>query len=654
MSPLEPGTSLGEGFTLVRRLGQGSGGEVWLCRHQDEMVVAKLLPPDAPSATLALLERECRLLRKLDHPHIVRVDGFHRTEVAAFVTMDYVDGVSLADLRGAPPSRVLDAVLPIAEALEHAHSLGIVHRDVKLGNVRCDSRGRPYLLDFGIAGVLAAGQGEPRLSGGGSRHGVSPEQLSGEEPQPADDIYAFGAMLYELLAGQPPPRPEPEEPPTGAASREMVASYDLPPRLRGLVRRLLARTARERPPSMSAVADELRSVQAELPPPGSESTPLPLDRKAIRLTPPPRAAASRGGLPPTGGPGAARSLARPVPVGSAVLLGALCLAAAGVFLYLPRLAERRGPLVAEAREAGAGVEAKAGRPAVEAPDPVSVSREPPPAADAAQPEEGEGLKVAAQAAPSPPGHGLTTSGRSPRTSRTPPADDSHTRAMSQTLQALDQGDLVAARGALERAAASRPDAAEVADARAQLDQLERLQAIELHSRRAAENEAREEWADATREHAAVLAVDGTIAAAQAGQQRSVEMARLYADLAAHIAHAERLSTPAVYQEARGLLERAMAVRPARPRLADQIVRLHAQLLAAATPVSVELRSDGLTDVVMYRVGPLGRFERRTLELLPGTYTVVGRRRGYRDVRHQLQVAPGEAPPPLLVRCQEVV
>jgi serine/threonine protein kinase len=633
MSPLEPGTSLGEGFTLERRLGQGGGGEVWLCRHRDETVVAKLVPSDAPAATLLLLERECRLLRRLDHPNIVRVRGFHRTGAAAFVAMDYVDGPSLADLRGAPPSRILEAVLPIAEALDHAHSLGIVHRDVKLGNVRCDSQGRPHLLDFGIAGVLSAGQGEPRLRGGGSRHGASPEQLAGEEPQPADDIYAFGALLYELLAGHPPPRPEPGGPPSG---------YPLPQRLQVLVGRLLARTARERPPSMSAVVDELRSIRAELPPTSGEPMPFPLDKKAIRLTPPPRAAASQVEPRPTGGgastlgaPGAPRSLPRRVSLGSTVLLGALCLAAASVFVYLPRPAARPespGHSVPQPAEAGTGVEAKAGPAAVEAPDPDAVPRERPPAASAVE-------KPVPVPSTSP---------------RTPPGGDDFAAAISETLQSLDQGDLVTARAALARAAASRPDAAEVADARAQLDQLERLQAIDLHSRRAAELEAREEWAEAAREHAAVLAVDGTIVAAQAGQERCVEMAGLYTDLSAHIAHAERLSTPAVYQEARDLLERAMAVRPAGPRLADRIVRLHGLLLAAATPVEVELLSDGLTDVVVYRVGPLGRFERRRLELLPGTYTVVGRRQGYRDVRRQLQVAPGAAPSPLLVRCEETV
>jgi len=643
MSPLEPGTSLGEGFTLERRLGQGGGGEVWLCRHRDQTVVAKLVPSDAPAATLLLLERECRLLRKLDHPNIVRVRGFHRTGAAAFVAMDYVDGPSLADLRGAAPSRILEAVVPIAEALDHAHSLGIVHRDVKLGNVRCDSRGRPHLLDFGIAGVLAAGQGEPRLRGGGSRHGASPEQLAGEEPQPADDIYAFGALLYELLAGYPPPGPEPGEPPSG---------YPLPQRLQALVGRLLARTARERPPSMSAVVDELRSIQAELPPTDAEPTPLPLDKKAIRLTPPPRAAAPLGDPRPTGGgastvgvSGAPRSLPRWVPLGGTVLLGVVCLAAASVFLYLPRFAARPGSpdlSVPQPAEAGTGVEAKAGPVAVEAPDPDAAPREAPDP-DAVPREQPPAARAAEKPVPVP----LTSA-------RTPPGGDDFAAAISQTLQSLDQGDLATARAALARAATSRPDAAEVADARAQLDQLERLQAIDLHGRRAAELEAREEWTEAAREHAAVLAVDGTIATAQAGQERCAEMARLYAGLSAHIAHAERLSTPAVYEEARDLLERAMAVRPAGPRLAERIVRLHGLLLAAATPVEVELQSDGLTDVVVYRVGPLGRFERRTLELLPGTYTVVGRRQGYRDVRRQLQVAPGAAPPPLLVRCEEAV
>jgi hypothetical protein len=626
MSPFQSGVPLGDGFDLVRRLGQGSGGEVWLCRRQGELVVAKLAPPDAPPETLALLERECRLLRKLDHPHVVEVHGFHRTDQAAFIAMDYLAGPDLGSLRGAPPSRILEALLPIAEALEHVHSLGVVHRDVKLGNVRLDAQGRPFLLDFGIAGVLAQKPGEPRLVGGGSRHGVSPEQLAGQKPQPADDIYALGAMLYELLTGQPPLWPDlsPERI-LSSAPDEMVSPHDLPPRLRSLVRRLLAKKAAERPPSMLAVADELRTVLAELPSTTDAARPpAPLDKKAIRLTPPPRV------VPPHGEPKAwpeaepkvglhGSPVARGAPGAGLVLLAVLALAAAGVFFYLPRWAELRRARPAETVTATSSAPtpgpAPGGRPAVEAADPSAASRR-------EAPSEAE---VAVEMAPEAGARPAPSAPERPEASRPKPG-----------------------------AAAARPGAPEVADVMIQLDHLERVQAIEQHSRRAQALEAQEEWRQAGLEHAAVLAKDATIAAAQEGQERCTGMARLHDELAAHIGHHERLSTPAVHEEARALVERAIAVRPAGPRLSRQIERLSALLTIAATPIRVELLSDGLTDIVVYRVGSLGRFERHNLDLLPGTYTVVGRRQGFRDVRHELRVVPGEAAQPLVVRCEDEV
>ena len=118
---------------------------------------------------------------------------------------------------------------------------------------------------------------------------------------------------------------------------------------------------------------------------------------------------------------------------------------------------------------------------------------------------------------------------------------------------------------------------------------------------------------------------------------------------------ERLTSSTGRAAARAALADAAAqVSGDAPQLRRQIVALESALLAAETPVRVALSSDNLTDVVVYRVTRLGVFEQREMELLPGRYTVVGKRAGFRDVRREVVVAPGAPPPPVDVRCIETI
>jgi hypothetical protein len=110
----------------------------------------------------------------------------------------------------------------------------------------------------------------------------------------------------------------------------------------------------------------------------------------------------------------------------------------------------------------------------------------------------------------------------------------------------------------------------------------------------------------------------------------------------------------VLEEARKLLEEAGAVPEPGPRLADQKERLDRLLALASTPLKVQLRSDELTEVTVYRVGPLGTFEVKEVELRPGTYTAIGSRSGYRDVRTTFTVLPGRELPPVSVVCSEPI
>jgi hypothetical protein len=145
-----------------------------------------------------------------------------------------------------------------------------------------------------------------------------------------------------------------------------------------------------------------------------------------------------------------------------------------------------------------------------------------------------------------------------------------------------------------------------------------------------------------------------VAFAIEGKARAAERAALAEALAFHAANPGRLPADAVAREADAVLERARDVEAPGPRHRAQVDALEKALAAARTPVAVVLESDGLTEVTLSRVGRLGTLKRKTVELRPGTYTAVGSRRGYRDVRRQFTVVPGAPGPAVSVRCEEAL
>ncbi|MFI4946546.1 MAG: serine/threonine-protein kinase, partial [Burkholderiales bacterium] len=278
MSGPEPGLEILPGLTLLRRLGRGGMGEAWLARDASSgaEVVAKLLPADALPERLALLRREARLVRKLSHPGIVPVIGFRAGERFCAVTLEHMPGGDAQALRGAPPGEVARLGREVADALAYLHDMGVVHRDVKASNVLLDAHGRARLADFGIASVAQDEDGLV-VRGGGSRASMSPQQRSGAAPTPADDLYALGVLLFELLAGKPPAEGD------AAASMPVLWTLPMPERLRGLVASLVAGSVEARPRSAAAARDELDAIVKEV------SGPAPIaQRQAVRLQPPPR------------------------------------------------------------------------------------------------------------------------------------------------------------------------------------------------------------------------------------------------------------------------------------------------------------------------------------------------------------------------------
>ncbi|HLS80302.1 MAG TPA: serine/threonine-protein kinase [Steroidobacter sp.] len=232
------------------------------------------------------------------------------------------------------------------------------------------------------------------------------------------------------------------------------------------------------------------------------------------------------------------------------------------------------------------------------------------------------------------------------------AADAFASAMARGYAAMANADYASARSAFEAARGLRPQAPEIAQALAQIEQEQRTETIAAKLREAQELEGRERWVEALREYRAVLELDSTIVAANQGVQRASPRAALHEEIELYLTQPERLFSKPVRAAAAETIERARSVPDRGPVLQRQIAKLEEWVARAGQPVQVALRSDNLTHVTVYRVGELGAFGERSLTLEPGRYTIVGTRPGYRDVRRQIDVAPGAALEPVVIRCED--
>jgi eukaryotic-like serine/threonine-protein kinase len=235
-----------------------------------------------------------------------------------------------------------------------------------------------------------------------------------------------------------------------------------------------------------------------------------------------------------------------------------------------------------------------------------------------------------------------------------PAGDVWAAAVSDGLAALDRGSLAEARDAFARAESARPGTPSVRDGIARLQTAQKDASLTEHRSRALRAEAAEDWSTARNEYEAAQKLDPAVAFAVEGRPRATERRVLDERLEGYLKRPDRLTTEAVAHEAEAVLDRAAEVEQPGPRLARQMTALRAHLAAARLDVPVRLVSDGLTDVSVLRVGRLGAFKEKSLQLRPGKYVVVGTRKGYRDTRVILEVAAGRPAEPVRVRCEETL
>ncbi len=202
------GTTLGDRYRIVALLGKGGMGEVY--RAEDlrltQTVALKFLP-DAmlrDEAARARFHQEVRLAREVAHPNVCRVFDIGEVDGRLFLTMEYVDGEDLASLLRRigqlPQSKGIDIARQMCAGLAAAHDHGVLHRDLKPGNIMLDGRGRVRITDFGLAAL------DQSLAGDEVRAGtpayMAPEQLAGTEVTQRSDIYSLGLVLYEIFTGK--------------------------------------------------------------------------------------------------------------------------------------------------------------------------------------------------------------------------------------------------------------------------------------------------------------------------------------------------------------------------------------------------------------------------------------------------------------------
>ncbi len=259
-------------YRVLEELGQGSMGIVYKAHdpNLDLILAVKVLRPECLQGE-TLVKRflaEARVLGRLDHPNIVRVYNVDEDQGTVYIAMEFLEGEALNDLakrKRLSPEEIADLGARIAEGLGYAHSKGIVHRDVKPGNILVRSDGKPKITDFGIARIEDTAEHLRTQAGEvlGTPAYMSPEQVLSEPVDGRSDIFSLGIILYELCAGERPFRGDS----LGAVFQAITLATpvplsernpEIPAALAGAVERCLRRNPADRFQSGDELAATLR------------------------------------------------------------------------------------------------------------------------------------------------------------------------------------------------------------------------------------------------------------------------------------------------------------------------------------------------------------------------------------------------------------
>lgn len=363
---------LGGRYELYRRIARGGMAEVFLAKDQllDRPVAVKVLFPEfaTDSTFVERFRREAQAAANLSHPNIAGVYDWGQESGTYYIVMEYVEGRSLAEMirsEGAiDPERTAEIAIDVAAALAFAHRSGVVHRDIKPGNILISSSGQVKVVDFGIARAISATSDDDLTQTGavmGTATYLSPEQARGQPADPRSDIYSLAVVMYEMLTGQ---APFTGDTPVAIAYKHVqetvVPPSDLNRTLEHSLEAIVLKGMAKAPPERYGSAEELRSdlrrhragepvLAAEEPgsggtgpivpppvvppaePPGFEAT------TAFPTSGPPTV--PPGGMPPGGGGGGYEEEPRRTGLLVASMVGAVAIVAVLVFMFAQALSD---------------------------------------------------------------------------------------------------------------------------------------------------------------------------------------------------------------------------------------------------------------------------------------------------------------------------
>ena len=274
-------------YRIIEKLGVGGQGEVYKAvdTKLGRTVVLKVLPPELTikEANLKRFEREARLASSLDHPNICTIFDMDEVEGVHFIAMQYVEGRNVRQLVNGRPLELRSALLiaiQVTDALAAAHAKGVIHRDIKSGNVMVTDTGQAKVLDFGLAKLLddeashAENIDRTQLTEVGVPYGTpthaAPEQARGDRTDARADIFSTGVLLYELLTGTWPFRGKTTIDVRHAVLHDQAKPLAearpgyTPPRLQQILDRALAKEPRDRYQKIAEFRDDLKSVLQEV------------------------------------------------------------------------------------------------------------------------------------------------------------------------------------------------------------------------------------------------------------------------------------------------------------------------------------------------------------------------------------------------------
>ena len=267
-------------YHLIEPLGQGGMAIVYKAydTRLERDVAVKIIrrnafSPDVLERVLKRFDREAKSLAKLTHPNIVSIIDYGEIEGSPYLVMPYLMGGTLKSLLGKPLpwQKVVSLLLPIADALAYAHQKGIVHRDVKPGNILVTEGGAPMLTDFGIARLLETEESQTLTGTGvgvGTPEYMSPEQGMGREVDGRSDVYSLGVVFYEMVTGR---KPYTADTPMAVVLKQSTEPLprpgqfvrDLPENIEKILFKALAKNVEDRYQSMTDFANALRTLEGE-------------------------------------------------------------------------------------------------------------------------------------------------------------------------------------------------------------------------------------------------------------------------------------------------------------------------------------------------------------------------------------------------------